>query len=103
MKKTITWSLITAVAVGLIVWAASTLVPFSYGEWSFFIGLGLTVFFFFFSGSGGFLSRIATFQASASVGKVQEDNKHNAYLGGIFYGLVLYTVVSLIVMLIIYF
>ncbi|MDG5471183.1 hypothetical protein P6709_05440 [Jeotgalibacillus sp. ET6] len=103
MKKSIALSVITAAVVGLLIWAASTLVPFSYGEWSFFIGLGLTVLFFFFSGSGGFLSKMATFQASATVGKVQEDNEHNAYLGGIFYGLVLYTFVSLIVMLIIYF
>ncbi|WP_156969562.1 hypothetical protein [Jeotgalibacillus campisalis] len=103
MKKTVVWSLITAAGVALAVWAASIFVPFSYGEWSFFIGLGLTIFLFFFSGSGGFFSRIATFNASASIGKVQDDNQFSAYLGGIFYGLLLYTVISLVLMLFLYF
>lgn len=104
MKKIIQWALITSIIIALIVWIASEIIPFSYSEWSFFIGLGITVIMFLFNSSGGFLSRGATLEASEATWQVQkDDNKLTFNLGGIFYGTVLYTIVSLVVMLFIYF
>lgn len=104
MKKIISWSLVTSIVIGLAVWIASVIVPFSYTEWSFFIGLGLTGILFFFNSSGGFSSKNATLAVSQSVWKVQkDDNELKFYGGGVFFGSVLYTVVSLVVMLVVYF
>lgn len=103
MKKLIGWSIVTAFVIGLLTWLASTIFSFSYGEWSFFIGLGLTVVIFFFSSSGGTLSKIATQKASESVWKIQKDNELKTRLGPLFFGSLFYTVVSFLAMIILYF
>ncbi len=104
MKKSLRWAIITAIIIGVVVWIASEIIPFSYSEWSFFIGLGLTVLLFFFNSSGGPLTAGATLEASQSVWKIQkEKNELKVNVGGVFYGAVLYTLVSLVSMLIIYF
>lgn len=103
MKKVILWSIITSIIIGLVVWAVSKIIPFSYSEWSFFIGLGLSAILFFFSSSGGFLSKGATFEASQTSGKIQKEDELKANVGGVFYGAVLYTIVSLVIMVVIYF
>ncbi|WP_409293141.1 hypothetical protein [Peribacillus sp. SCS-37] len=103
MKKTILWSFITAIIIGVVVWVASNVIPFTYSEWSFFIGLGLTIIIFFFNSSGGYFSKGATLEASQSSWQVQKDNNElKANVGGVFYGSVLYTVVNLILMTIMY-
>jgi hypothetical protein len=103
MKKVIVRTIISAIIIGIIAWGASFIFSFSYSEWSFFIGLGLSVVIFFFNSSGGALSKITTHQASESVWKIQKDNELKANVGTVFYGSVLFTVISLIAMMIIYF
>ncbi|WJV18236.1 hypothetical protein QU593_19210 [Rossellomorea marisflavi] len=103
MNKTAIWAICTAIVMGLVVWTASRLVPFSYNEYSFFIGLGASILLFFFSSSGGVFSRAATMDASEAVWKVQKVEKSKVSVGGVFYGTVLYTVMSLILMIALYF
>lgn len=103
MEKIISWSVISAIIIGVIVWISSIIFSFSYGEWSFFIGLGLSVIIFFFNSSGGSLSKVTTLQASESVWKIQKDNESKVNVGVVFYGSVLYTIISLIIMIFIYF
>ncbi len=95
-------SLVSAIVIALCVWVASMLFSFSYGEWSFFIGLGLTVFLFFFNSSGGALSKGATMQASEAGWKVQKDNELKANVGVVFYGSALFTLISFVLMLVTY-
>jgi hypothetical protein len=102
MKKTIGGSILTSLVIGLIVWVTSMILSFPYSEWSFFIGLGLTVVMFFFNSSGGTLSKGATLEASEAGWKVQEDNELKSNVGVIFYGSLLYTFISLIFMVIMY-
>ncbi|MBV6682406.1 hypothetical protein KV679_01740 [Bacillus sp. JRC01] len=103
MNKTAIWAICTAIVMGLVVWTASRLVPFSYNEYSFFIGLGASIVLFFFSSSGGVFSRAATMDASEAVWKVQKGEKSKVTVGGVFYGTVVYTVISLILMIALYF
>ena len=104
MKKTLIWTISAAIIFALAVWIASEMVPFSYTEWSFFIGLGITGILFLFNSSGGFLSKNLTLDVSETVLKVQkDDNELKLHVGGVFYGAVLYTIVSFIVMLAVYF
>lgn len=103
MKKTVVWAICTAIVMGLVVWTSSRLIPFSYTEYSFFIGLGVSIVLFFFSSSGGVFSRAATMDASEAVWKVQKVEKSKVTVGGLFYGTVLYTVISLIFMIALYF
>jgi hypothetical protein len=103
MKKIILWSIITSIIIGLVVWTGSKIIPFSYSEWSFFIGLGLSAILFFFNSTGGILSKGATFEASQTSGKIQKDDGLKANVGAVFYGAVLYTIVSLVVTVFIYF
>jgi hypothetical protein len=97
------WSIITSLIIGFVVWAISKIIHFSYSEWSFFIGLGLSTILFFFSSNGGILSKGDTFEASQTSGKIQKDDELKAKVGGVFYGAVLYTIVSLVIMVVIYF
>ncbi|HEX6922934.1 MAG TPA: hypothetical protein VF149_03850 [Bacillales bacterium] len=104
MKKVIGWTILSAIIIALIVWIASLIFSFSYGDWSFFIGLGLSAVIFIFSSSGGPMSGGATLEASEATWKIQkENNEMQANGGAVFYGSVLYTVVSFIVMIIIFF
>ncbi|MEW4326904.1 hypothetical protein Q0N12_09540 [Rossellomorea marisflavi] len=103
MNKTAIWAICTAIVMGLVVWTASRLVPFSYNEYSFFIGIGASILLFFFSSSGGVFSRAATMDASEAVWKVQKVEKSKVTVGGLFYGTVLYTVISQIFMIALYF
>jgi hypothetical protein len=103
MKKKILGTVISAAVIALLVWVVSKVLSFSYMEWSFFIGLGLSVVVFFFSSRGGALSKGATLDASEAAWKVQKDNELEAEVGYVFYGTLLFTVVSLIMMLITYF
>ncbi|WP_347320475.1 hypothetical protein [Rossellomorea sp. RS05] len=103
MKKTVVWAICTAIVMGLVVWTSCRLIPFSYTEYSFFIGLGVSIVLFFFSSSGGVFSRAATMDASEAVWKVQKVEKSKVTVGGLFYGTVLYTVISLIFMIALYF
>jgi hypothetical protein len=103
LKKTVVWAICTAIVMGLVVWTSSRLIPFSYTEYSFFIGLGVSIILFFFSSSGGVFSRAATMDASEAVWKVHKVEKSKVSVGGVFYGTVLYTVISLILMIALYF
>ena len=103
MKKVIVRTILSAIIISIIVWGASYIFSFSYSEWSFFIGLGLSVGIFFFNSSGGTLSKVTTHQASQSVWKIQKDNELTATVGAVFYGSVLFTIISLLAMIIIYF
>ncbi|MFK3960030.1 hypothetical protein [Guptibacillus hwajinpoensis] len=96
MKKVIIRSVIASLVIGLLVWAASVFISFSFSEWSFFIALGLTIVLYFFNSSGGFLSKGATAEASEAGWKVQEDNELKVNVGAVFYGSVLFTIFSLV-------
>ncbi|MCA1010662.1 hypothetical protein [Halobacillus halophilus] len=103
MKRVIQQSVVSAFVIGLLVWVASLLVPFSYLDWSFFIGLGLSVVFFLFNSSGGALTKGVNFAAALSVFQRQEEEELKTDVGGVFFGAVLYTLVSLITWLFVYF
>ncbi|KAA0566732.1 hypothetical protein F0342_01385 [Bacillus sp. CH30_1T] len=104
MKKFITrTSLVTAAILAIGIWIGSLLFSFSYGEWSFFIGLGITVGLFFFNSSGGALSKGATLEASEAGWKIQKDNELKANVGSVFYGAVLFTLISFVIMMVTYF
>ncbi len=103
MKKMIVWSILSAFTIGIIVWVASFIIPFSYVAWSWIIGLGLSVVIFFFNSSGGPSSAMANFEASEASGGIQKDNELRANVGAFFYGSVLYTIISLIYMVISYY
>ncbi|WP_240628527.1 hypothetical protein [Bacillus salacetis] len=100
MKKKIIGTLVSAAVFGLLVWAASQILSFSYIEWSFFIGLAVSVILFFFNSSGGALSKAATLNASTAGWKIQKDNDLKANVGFVFYGVLLFTVISFIMMII---
>ncbi|HLR62486.1 MAG TPA: hypothetical protein VK097_08595 [Lentibacillus sp.] len=103
MKKIIGRSILSSIIIAIVVWIASIIFTFSYGQWSFFIGLTLSVVLFFFNSSGGALSKGATLEASESGWKIQkENNELRANVGVVFYGSVLYTIISLIAMVILY-
>jgi hypothetical protein len=103
MKKLITrTSFVTAAVLAIAIWIGSLLFPFSYGEWSFFIGLGLTVGLFFFNSSGGALSKGATLGASEAGWKIQKDNELKSNVGSVFYGVLLFTIISFVVMMVTY-
>lgn len=103
MKKVIGFSLLFAIVIGLIIWAASAIISFSYSEWSFLIGLGITIVIYFFNSSGGALSKAATFEASESSWKIQKSDEMKIDVGVVFYGSLLYTIFSLVLMIIKYF
>jgi hypothetical protein len=103
MKKNILGTVISALVIALLVWIASMVFSFSYMEWSFFIGLGLTVALYFFNSRGGALSKGATLDASEASWKIQKDNELEVEVGYVFYGSLLFTIVNLIVLLITYF
>ena len=102
MKRVIFKSVVTALVISLLVWIASLLVPFSYNVWSFFIGLGLSVFLFLFNSSGGSITKGANYAATLSIFQVQKEEELKTNLGSVFFGAVLYTIVSLITMIVIY-
>ncbi|GAA0493638.1 hypothetical protein GCM10008986_20140 [Salinibacillus aidingensis] len=104
MKKVAIHSFIWAVMIAAIVWGASLIFAFSYGEWSFLIGLGLSVVLYFFNSSGGVLSKMAAYEASETGWKIQKDsNELKANVGPLFFGSVLYTLISFIATIILYF
>jgi len=96
-------SVVSALLIGLVVWIASLFVPFSYLDWSFFIGMGLSVVIFLFNSSGGSLAKGVNFAAALSVFQRQEEEELKTNLGGVFFGAVLYTLVSLITMIFVYY
>lgn len=93
----------TAGIIAFCIWIGSLIFSFSYGEWSFFIGLGLTVGLFFFNSSGGTLSKGATLEASEAGWKIQKEDELKTNVGAVFYGAVLFTLISMIFMIITYF
>jgi hypothetical protein len=103
MKKNIIGTLISAGVFALLVGAASYVLSFSYIDWSFFIGMAISVVMFFFNSSGGMLSKNATLDASTAGWKIQKDNELKANVGFVFFGAVLFTLVSFVQMLITYF
>ncbi|MBN8210577.1 hypothetical protein JI666_17620 [Bacillus sp. NTK071] len=103
LKKVIGRSLLSTIILGLIVWAASALFSFSYLEWSFLIGLAISVVLYFFNSSGGLLSKGTNFEASQAGWKIQSDNELKVNVGAVFYGAVLYTIISLVVTIITYY
>ncbi|SER06592.1 hypothetical protein SAMN05216232_0148 [Virgibacillus subterraneus] len=102
MKK-VGFSLLSSIVIGLIIWAASVIISFSYSEWSFLIGLAISIVIYFFNSSGGALSKAATFEASESSWKIQKNDEMKIDVGAVFYGSLLYTIFSLVLMIIKYF
>jgi hypothetical protein len=103
MKKNIIGTIISAGVIGILVWIATMVLSISYMDWSFFIGLAISVVLFFFNSSGGALSKGATLDASTAGWKVQQDNELKANVGFVFFGAVLYTIVSFVMMIITYY
>jgi hypothetical protein len=103
VKKVIGGTIISAIVIAIIVWGASVILSFSYSEWSFFIGLGISVVLFFFNSSGGVLSKGLTMEASEASWKIQKDNEMKTNVGPVFYGSMLFTIISFILMSITYF
>ncbi|MBW3112617.1 hypothetical protein KYJ26_12300 [Bacillus sp. MCCB 382] len=95
-------SVVTAAVMAIGIWIGSLLISFSYGEWSFFIGLGITVVLFFFNSSGGMLSKNATLDASQAGWKIQKDNELKSNVGSVFYGVLMFTGISFVVMIVTY-
>ncbi|MDX8344619.1 hypothetical protein [Rossellomorea sp. YZS02] len=95
-------SVVTAAVMAIGIWIGSLLFSFSYGEWSFFIGLGITVVLFFFNSSGGMLSKNATLDASQAGWKIQKDNELKSNVGSVFYGVLMFTGISFVVMIVTY-
>jgi hypothetical protein len=102
MRMTVLGTIVTAAIVSILVWFGSMLFLFPYTEWCFFIGFTLSIIVFFFSSSGGITSQMANLSASRAYGKVQKDNELKVNVGFVFYGIVLFTVVSLFVQIITY-
>jgi len=96
MKKVIGKAILASLIIGLIVWVASAFFSFSYFEWSFLIGIGLSVILYFFNSSGGILSDATNFEASQAGWKIQRDSEMKVNVGAVFYGSLLYTIISLI-------
>lgn len=96
MNKVIGKSILASLFIGLIVWGASAIFSFSYVNWSFLIGLGLSVILYLLNSSGGVLSNVTNFEASEAGGKIQKDRELKVNVGAMFYGSVLYTLISLI-------
>ncbi|WP_156791357.1 hypothetical protein [Bacillus sp. SG-1] len=103
MKKNIIGTVISAAVFGVLVWGASLIFSFSFLDWGFFIGLAISVVLFFFNSSGGMLSKNATLDASTAGWKIQQDNELKANVGFVFYGAVLFTVISFIMMIVTYY
>lgn len=103
MKKTIIGSVLSALVIALLVWIASKVLSFSYMDWSFFIGLALSVVLFFFNSRGGAFSKGVSLEMSEANWKVQKGNELEVEVGFVFYGSLLFTVVSFIMILITYF
>ncbi|MGD6965708.1 hypothetical protein ACQCVP_04715 [Rossellomorea vietnamensis] len=103
MKKNIIGTILSAGVIGILVWIAAMVLSISYMDWSFFIGLAISVILFFFNSSGGVLSKAATLDASTAGWKVQQDNELKANVGFVFFGAVLYTIVSFVMMIITYY
>ncbi|MEI5907049.1 hypothetical protein WAK64_08265 [Bacillus spongiae] len=102
MKKKIGIAVFSSIVIGLIVWLASLIFAFSYFEWSFFIGLALTGLLFLFNSSGGTFSKGATLEASEAMWKIQKESGLKTNVGAFFYGSVIYTIISLIIMVVKY-
>ncbi|WP_226659029.1 hypothetical protein [Pseudalkalibacillus hwajinpoensis] len=100
MKKDIGKSIVASLLIGLIVWAASAFFSFSYVNWSFLIGIGLSVILYLFNSSGGVLSNATNFEASQAGWKIQSERDMKVNVGAVFYGVVLYTMISLILTII---
>ncbi|WP_409250573.1 hypothetical protein V1502_10350 [Bacillus sp. SCS-153A] len=98
MKKKVIGTLVSAIVFGLLVWGASLILSFNFLDWAFFIGMAISVVLYFFNSSGGMLSKNATLDASTAGWKIQQDNELKANVGFVFYGAVLFTVVSFIAM-----
>lgn len=103
LKKIILKSIVTAIIISLIVLTASFIVPFSYSNWSFFIGLGISIILYLSNSSGGILSSYADANLSEATWKIENNNEQKVNVGIVFYGSVLYTVISFISMLIMYY
>ena len=105
MKKNIVGTILSALVIALLVWIASMVFSFSFMDWGLFIGIGLSVVVFFFNSRGGALSKGAALEASEAAWKVQKDNNNEleAEVGYVFYGSLLFTIVSLVLILIKYF
>ena len=99
MKKVIGKTVLVSLVIGIIVWIASLIFSFSYSQWGFYIGLGLTLVLLIFNTSGG--TTMANFEASESIWKIQKNDDLKINVGVVFYGAILYTVVSLIPLILI--
>ncbi|MFD2042850.1 hypothetical protein ACFSTA_00845 [Ornithinibacillus salinisoli] len=75
MKQIVSYTILTSFIIALIIWIASIIVSFSYVEWIFFIGLGLSVVLFFFNSSRGVFAYIRG--GSLTTGLTFETNKEH--------------------------
>lgn len=103
MKKIISLSILTSIIIGVIAWVASIIFSFSFTEWSFLIGLALSIVLFAVNSSGGAMSKGTNFAASELGWKIQKESEMKVSVGAIFYGSVLFTLFGLILMIIVYF
>ncbi|UOQ45621.1 hypothetical protein MUN89_06710 [Halobacillus salinarum] len=101
MKTTILYSVISAALIGLFVWLISKALHFSFQEWAFFIGLGITTVLLFFNSSGGLHTRWTNFGYSITHGRQQEED-WKIDVGVLFYGSLIFTTASLVLMVIAY-
>ena len=101
LKKFIGMIFITALIIAFLVWIASIIFSFSYSEWGFFIGIGLTIVILFLNSSGG--TTMGNYEASLSMWKIQKDEDLKVNVGVVFYGSVLYSINSFILMVFTYF
>lgn len=95
MKKFIGKIVMTSLVIALIIWVASLVFSFSYMDYSFFIGGGLTIILFFANMSGG--TPLSNYEASEAIWKIQKTEDIKINVGVVFYSSLLYTVVSFII------
>ncbi|MFQ3544621.1 hypothetical protein Q7A53_11065 [Halobacillus rhizosphaerae] len=101
MKVTVLFSTISGIIIWLLVWTSSLIFNFSFEDWAFFIGIGLSALLLFFNSSGGLHTRMTNFGTDIQHGR-QQEVVWKLDVGVIFYGSLLFTAVSLVIMVISY-
>ena len=95
MKKFMGKIVMNSLVIALIIWVASIVFYFSYMDYSFFIDGAFTVILFFANMSGG--TPLSNYEASEAIWKIQKTEDIKINVGAVFYGSLLYTVMSFII------
>lgn len=95
MKKTL-GIFATLIVEGVIVYIVSKFLDWKFIDITFFAGICITLIIGFFSSKGGFSSNRVRLQIQAQTGIKMEEEKFELNMNPIFIGSIIYTVVSLL-------